>query len=771
MKGKRFWYTGFNILVGGLAFVAAVISYGRALQADSLYFYLIGLVTWILALLLFVSKPDDNFAHLMYLMSVGLMCVCSTDATFSINEQGWQSRFVPFVQFTSSAFLPCLFLRCFATYPSAKRFTKNKFFRLWVYAPGFILSIAMFLSYLSGNEYQKSFFLINISPLLVPNAIFLFGYSIVTHACLLHTWLFGKVVRERKQAKWLFLGISIGALPLTFLNTLPFTFGVELPYGRYSAYTLIMIMICYSIAIMRHKLFDVELILNRSTVYAAVSSVAIVVYLLSSKILGEIFSAISPRSEKALSLFSILIVALLFAPMKQRIQELIDKVFYQRRYSYRLTLLNLSETIGMMFRLRLDELCETLLNQLGEVLQLEFTAILLENNSTYQVYKQTGNEEKLKEAKEALIQIDLKSIKDKPVRTIKGILVIPLLRKEQSIGFILLGKKLSGRNYNAEDISLMKTLSHETSLAIENAMIHERLYERVHFMENAYKKLIEVFSKTHPEILTPKSSLSENNDIISQLEVITEALINSSEKLMELNEIKSQFLSDVSHELRTPLQSIKGFAGNLFDGVVGNIDERQGKYTERILVNCDRLDRMINELLILSRIELGKIELIPTKISLYSLINDVVYEFSPIAKKKSVSLAFDCPFDTIILADGDRLREIIVNLIDNAIKYTHSEGNVSIHVQDKEKQVIISVEDTGIGISPENFEKIFMRFTRIRRKEKGDSNGVGIGLSIVKSLVELHNGKISVQSELDKGSQFVVTIPKFVIMVPTEIMQ
>ena len=108
MKGKRFWYTGFNILVGGLAFVAAVISYGRTSQPDTLYFYLIGLFTWIIALLLFVSKPDDDFTHIMYLMSVGLMCVCSTDATFSMNEQGWQSRFVPFVQFTSSAFLPCL---------------------------------------------------------------------------------------------------------------------------------------------------------------------------------------------------------------------------------------------------------------------------------------------------------------------------------------------------------------------------------------------------------------------------------------------------------------------------------------------------------------------------------------------------------------------------------------------------------------------------------------------------------------------------------------
>ena len=750
---KRFLYTAFNILVGGIALIATVISYGRTSQPDALYFYLIGLITWILALALFVSKPDDNFVHLLYLMSVGLMSVCSTDATFSMNEQGLQSRFVPLVQFTSSAFLPCLFLRCFSTYPSAKRFTKSKFFRWWVYAPGVILSIAMFMSYLAGNDYRKSFFLIDISPLLPLNTIFLFSFSIASQVCLLHTWLFGEVERERKQAKWLFLGISIGTLPLTLFDTLPFTFGVGLPYSRYSAYTLIMIMICYGIAIMRHKLLDIELVLNRSTVYAVVSSAALVVYLLSLQILGKVFSAISPRSETALKLFAILIVALLFAPMKHRIQELIDKAFYQRRYSYRLTLLNLSEAISMM--LRLDELGKTLLNQLDEVLQPEFTAILLGSDSTYQVHKQTGDEEKLKET---LRQINLKSIKDKPIRTNKGILVIPLLRKSQPIGFILLGKKRSGKNYNAEDISLMKTLSHETAVAIENAMIYEKLRERVSYMEDAYERLIKAFRESHPEIPTPKNPLSENKDIISQLDVITEALIKSSEKLKELDELKSQFLSNVSHELRTPLASIKGYADNLLDGVVGELDEKQRKYMERISVNCDRLVRMITDLLTLSRIEAGKIEFKPTKVSLYSLISEVVFEFSPIAGKKAVSLTSDCPSNVILFADGDKLREIIINLLDNAIKYTPSSGKVLIYVQDKEKDVDIAVEDTGIGISSEEIDKVFDRFHQVQHKE--GSNGVGIGLSIVKSLVELHNGRISVQSEIGKGSQFTVTLPK-----------
>jgi len=109
---RRIWYTVFNIVLGGMALVAAVISYGRASQPDALYFYIVGLLTWVFGLGIFISRPDDNIAQLSYLMSVGVMSTCSVDATFSAMEQGWQAKFVPLFQFIFAAFLPCLFLRC-----------------------------------------------------------------------------------------------------------------------------------------------------------------------------------------------------------------------------------------------------------------------------------------------------------------------------------------------------------------------------------------------------------------------------------------------------------------------------------------------------------------------------------------------------------------------------------------------------------------------------------------------------------------------------------
>ena|GEM_PF-1755254 len=790
---RRIWYTVFNIVLGGMALVAAVISYGRASQPDALYFYIVGLLTWVFGLGIFISRPDDNIAQLSYLMSVGVMSTCSVDATFSAMEQGWQAKFVPLFQFIFAAFLPCLFLRCFAVFPSVKRFAMNRFFKWLVYAPGVLLSVAMSISYLAGNSYQRLFFLIDIRPLLIPNLLHLLGYSTAGHACLAHTWLSGETLRQRKQAKWLFLGVFFGTVPVFFFHTIPSALGIEFPYGRFSAYTLILIPVGYGMAILRHRLMDIELAINRSSVYAVVSSLALVVYLVSSQVLGRVFSVISPRSGTAVTLFSILIVALLFAPMKRRIQEFIDRVFYQRRYNYRRTLLNLSEALSTM--LRLGELCQTLLSQLGEVFQPEFAALLLREgllvhgsigllvkDSGYGVCRWVGDEEKLREA---LGELDLGSserklklatpevIKGEPERMSGRRLAVPLLSKGEPVGIILLGGKLSGEEYNAEDVSLLKMLSYQTAISIENAAIYERLRERVSSMEDAYSRLIEAFrgadtgwantrfAPTERRVRENElAARSAEEDIISELGMITEALINGSEKLRALDELKSQFLSDVSHELRTPLTSIKGYADNLLDGVVGGLGERQRRYMERISKNCERLARMVNNLLYLSRIEAGMIEFTPTSLSLFSLISEVVFDSASIAEEKGVSLDSNCPSGVTLSADEDKLRQIIINLLDNAIKFTPSVGKVSVHVEDKVEHVDISVEDTGIGIPPEDLGKVFDRFQRVQRKGSGDSEGIGLGLAIVKCLVQLHGGTISVQSELGKGSRFTVTLPK-----------
>ena len=407
--------------------------------------------------------------------------------------------------------------------------------------------------------------------------------------------------------------------------------------------------------------------------------------------------------------------------------------------------------------LRLDELGETLLTQLDEALQPEFAALVLRRGTEYQVYRQVGDGGKLSVA---LRELDVESIRARPERIIDSMLAVPLLSKGNLVGVILLGGKLSGQGYNAEDISLMEILSHQTAISIENATIYERLRERVNFMEEAYNRLVETFRRSNPELTPPEKPALEDEDIISQLDMIAEALVRSSERLRALDELKSQFLSNVSHGLFTPLTSVKGYADNLLDGIVGELDERQRRYIEGISRNIERLLKMITNLLNLSRIEAGRIEFNPTDFSLYSLMEEMVFEFTNIAKKKGISLSFSCPSDLNILADEDKLREVIINLLDNAIKFTPSGGKVTLHAEEREKYVDIAVEDTGAGIPPESLDEIFERFHQVQMREKVNSEGIGIGLAIVKSLVDLHGGNVTVHSELGKGSRFTVTLPK-----------
>lgn len=377
--------------------------------------------------------------------------------------------------------------------------------------------------------------------------------------------------------------------------------------------------------------------------------------------------------------------------MRQRIQEFIDRYFYQRRYNYRRTLLNLSEALSTI--LRLDELGETLLSRLNEVLQPRFAALLLKENSGHRVYQHIGDEGKLNET---LSEFDLDSIKNEPERMDRKGLAVPLLSKGNCVGLVLLGEKLSEQTYNAEDISLMQTLSHQIAISVENATMYER----------------------------------------------------------------SQFLSYISHDLRTPLTSIKARADNLLDEVVGELNERQREYIGRISWNCERLVRMVNDLLYLSRSVTRKLDFVPTNLSLLSLIREAVSDLSSIAHKKGIRLDLNCASDVTLSADEDKLDRIITNLLDNAIKFTHSGGKVSVCVNDKAEYVDIWVEDTGIGISPERLSEIFHWYTQVKQEEEEESEGLGIGLAIVKELVELHGGEISVQSEPGKGSRFIVTLPK-----------
>ncbi len=248
-----------------------------------------------------------------------------------------------------------------------------------------------------------------------------------------------------------------------------------------------------------------------------------------------------------------------------------------------------------------------------------------------------------------------------------------------------------------------------------------------------------------------------------ELERVNRELRAANEQLQELDRLKSVFVSIVSHELRTPMTSIKGYVENVLDGLAGALTERQSYYLTRVKLNAERLTRMVNDLLDLSRIENPenrKDYLRPDSLSLPELTTEVVESFQTMARQRSVAVKAAGP-DSLpaIQGDRDKLHQILINLIGNAVKFTSAGGEVLVETTTPEDGTVqVCVADTGCGIPSHERDKVFDKFFR-GAAIPDEARGAGLGLAITKSLVELHGGRIWLESSPGKGSRFFFSLP------------
>ncbi|NLE43368.1 MAG: response regulator [Chloroflexi bacterium] len=239
----------------------------------------------------------------------------------------------------------------------------------------------------------------------------------------------------------------------------------------------------------------------------------------------------------------------------------------------------------------------------------------------------------------------------------------------------------------------------------------------------------------------------------------TVAVFRDFTREAELDKMKSDFVSIASHELRTPLTSIRGYLDLILMGAPGPLNPQQQNFLQIAKDNTDRLHLLVNDLLDISRIESGRIELNITPLHLQGLIENIVTLFGPQFEEKGLKLLVDVPSDlSHILADPDRITQVLANLVSNALKYT-PKGSVSVRAHQHGRFVQVDVKDSGIGISPVDQEKLFSRFFRADDTFVREQGGTGLGLSITKSLVEMHGGKIWAESKLGQGSTFSVLLP------------
>lgn len=229
---------------------------------------------------------------------------------------------------------------------------------------------------------------------------------------------------------------------------------------------------------------------------------------------------------------------------------------------------------------------------------------------------------------------------------------------------------------------------------------------------------------------------------------------------VEAERAKNEFVSTVSHELRTPMTSVKGYADLLLMGAAGSLSELQRNFLSIIKSNADRLSTLVNDLLDLSRIETGKVQLQMKPVAMETLVEQVVMTMLPKAEEKEIRLSYVTPPALPkVYGDPDRLTQILTNLVGNAYKYTPTGGSVCIYVYVREGMMQVGVADTGIGISQEDQAKIFERFFRVDDPLVHEVSGTGLGLSITVSLVRMHGGDIKVESELGEGSIFTFSVP------------
>jgi signal transduction histidine kinase len=293
---------------------------------------------------------------------------------------------------------------------------------------------------------------------------------------------------------------------------------------------------------------------------------------------------------------------------------------------------------------------------------------------------------------------------------IKASIYAPMLWESNGIGTVWVGRDYVGP-FSEKEIALLKTFADQAVIAIQNA----RLFHEI-------------------------------QDKSRQLEVA--------------NKHKSEFLANMSHELRTPLNAIIGFSEVLIERLFGEVNEKQADYLNDIHSSGKHLLTLINDILDLSKIEAGRMELEPSTFELASALANAMTLVRERAQRHSIALGQQVdPKLSEIVADERKFKQILLNLLSNAVKFTPDGGRVDVLARREDSNAVISVHDTGVGIAPEDQATVFEEFRQVGRDYTKKQEGTGLGLTLTKKFVELHGGRIWLESEPGKGSTFTFTIP------------
>ncbi len=545
----------------------------------------------------------------------------------------------------------------------------------------------------------------------------------------------------KAQIQWIILGFVVGLAPFIFLYELPRVvmtlFGN--PQGKpilsedISSLFFIFAPLSFAVAIVRHRMLDIELALNRGVVYSLLSAMTAGIYVLVVLTAQKIFAGGGGASNPLVIAAAVLLAAAAFHPAERRIQDFVDKAFFRRRYDQRQAVLAFAEAArGLSLR---EDLLACFLDAIRAVIPVEksgafvfdrrpdtpagATASLLRSGDLFDADFLLGEackpgsvlgRPRSAEAAsgagfgfaEALDRAGLE-------------LAVPLAAREGTLcGWLGLGRKRSGAKYAAQDLGLLLRLTGELLPNLERIRLQEEvIFERA-----------------------------------------------SRQALDELNALKTEFIASVSHELRTPMTSIQGLAEMLRAGRPSDPAKRE-RFLDLLVAESGRLSRLIHNVLDYGRMEMKAKHYEPRPVAAQAAAAEVVDTLGPAMAEEGVVLKLEAPDEPLfVLADPDALKQAVLNLVDNAVRYSPADKTVEVSVRDRVSEVEIAVRDHGIGIPAEARDRIFERFFRTAEAARLRPRGAGLGLKIVKHIVDAHGGRIVVESEVGKGSCFRLLFPK-----------
>jgi len=691
---------------------------------------IVSLLFFIIGIFVLFKKPEVKASHVFHWASICLsLMICSTWS--NLNTFSFITKyFLRIALHISYAATPALFLHFTLVFPRDNTYKWKKllsinYFIAFALAILNIYSFTYTLSFFNDNSIDNYLVTFNILR------IYLIFCVILSISFFISALLKEKVKVERQQLKWVLFGFLIGPLSFVIFWVLPILFtGKALVPEEMVMILLCAIPITFAIAIIKYHLLDIDEVLNRSIVYGIVITILLILY---SAAIGISVSSFHISDQSIVSAVAAVFLALLFQPIKTKVQRFVDKKFFRVRYNFRKEL--------NRFTSQIKNYNDT--NSLGEYLIREINNLIpVEKIAFSELDNKTGK--LLISAQNNFDQIANKSLRIKPEtlerkwfqvaaakNKVEGEanistifqntlvrwninLVVPIKSVNDDLyGFIILGNKKSSLKFSTEDVDLLKDIGINAGSTIERIKLQEQL--------------------------------------------IREKL--AAEKLEELNQQKSMFVSTVSHDLKTPLTSIKIFAEMLLENEK-NLTDRSKNHLEIIEGETDRLTRLINNVLDFSKIEKGLKDYSFREIHFNKIVRNVIELMQYTIKMKGFVLETKLKeFDDLIYGDADAITEAIENIISNAIRFSKEKKEIKVSTYSKDGFVCVDVMDSGIGIDKLDIEKIFDPFFRAEDARSKKIDGTGLGLPIVKHIVDEHKGNILINSLLGQGSVFTLCFP------------